>query len=170
MNQKIQSCVKTDPRGAYPQADESYRHILYPQDHHQHHRLLLPHLLLPVGWQWTACLPSVRYSLCSMFIISNCIWHTSRVYLLSCTSVSYLITQGTSLDCPQQSHVCSLYVTSFFPLEDPQFSASSFHISVRRRCYVLFLPSYSIYSSHVSRVLHDPSFSQESRYINTLHR
>ena len=38
--------------------------------------------------------------------------------------VSYLTLPGTSADFPQPSHFCSLYVTSFSPLDEPQNGAN----------------------------------------------
>lgn len=38
--------------------------------------------------------------------------------------IPYLTLQSTSVDFPQPSHFCSLYVASFSPLEEPQFGAN----------------------------------------------
>jgi len=81
--------------------------------------------------------PPVRYSLSGYVYVLPL--NPSAHYMF----ILYLTLHGTSVDFPQPSQFCSLYVTFFSPFEEPQFGANH-----------MILPLTLL---HVSRVLHTQS-------------
>ena len=80
--------------------------------------------------------PSVQYSLSGyVYVLSLNASDTHIIYLAPHMFIPYLTLQATSVGFLQPSHFCSLYMTFFSPLAEPQFGANHMILPLPRATY-----------------------------------